>query len=299
VIVAYQADDAQAMPRINGNGQLIPYKADGQVATPPVQTMPELYRWLQGHGYAPDSFQWLGWEHGLRQRRQTYTHSPAVGAPGSSRSSPLITCDYADAEARFLYEKAGFAVYCAYRAFELEVDERFDGARQEAVLTFWVLYRKKGSEEYAFVGAKYAIMNSLRDKSPYGCVSLDKGHDDHDSPCGERLRVDNAQHDGWGESHWISDAHLRSVVSEPFTMPVTRQARNEYRWKRSKRHLEMRETLKGTDSKPKRALLKRLVAWVEMDKERGKVAYIFPLRDANLYIPPGEFCIENRTIEYG
>ena len=53
----------------------------------------------------------------------------------------MIAYDPADAEARFLYEKAGFAAYSAYRAFELEVDERFDDAKQEAVLTFWDLHR--------------------------------------------------------------------------------------------------------------------------------------------------------------
>jgi hypothetical protein len=77
----------------------------------------------------------------------------------------MIQYDHADAEARFLYEKAGFAAYSAYRAFELEVDERFDDAKQEAVLTFWDLHRKDNREEYAFVGAKYAAMNSLRGKS--------------------------------------------------------------------------------------------------------------------------------------
>ena len=44
----------------------------------------------------------------------------------------MITYNHADAETRFLYERAGFAAYSAYRAFELEVDERFDDAKQEA-----------------------------------------------------------------------------------------------------------------------------------------------------------------------
>jgi hypothetical protein len=65
----------------------------------------------------------------------------------------MITYDQSDPEARFLYEKAGFAAYSGYRAFELEVDERFDDAKQEAVLTFWDLYRKdKGSEGGSFGG---------------------------------------------------------------------------------------------------------------------------------------------------
>ena len=64
--------------------------------------------------------------------------------------------------------------------------------------------------------------------------------------------------------------------------------------------VEMRETLSGTDCRAKRALLKKLVAWVELDKDRGKVAYTFPLRDADLYtVPPGGCCTKNRTMEYG
>ena len=75
VIVAYQADEAKVLPRTNGNGQLISFMVDGQEATSPAPTMPELYRWLQNHGYVPGDFKWLGWEHGLRQRRQSYTRS--------------------------------------------------------------------------------------------------------------------------------------------------------------------------------------------------------------------------------
>ena len=77
LIVAYEADEARVLPRTNGDGQLIAFKADGQEAKPPAQTMPELYRWLQAQGYVPDGFKWLGWEHGLRQRRQTYTRNVA------------------------------------------------------------------------------------------------------------------------------------------------------------------------------------------------------------------------------
>jgi hypothetical protein len=71
--VAYAADDARVLPRINGNGQLVAFQADGTDTEAPAQTLPELYRWLQERGYVPAGFQWLGWEHGLRQRRESYT----------------------------------------------------------------------------------------------------------------------------------------------------------------------------------------------------------------------------------
>jgi hypothetical protein len=39
-------------------------------------------------------------------------------------------------------------------------------------------------------------------------------------------------------------------------------------------------------------LLSKVVVWVELGKERGKIAYTFPLRDADLYtVPPGGSCI--------
>jgi hypothetical protein len=72
VIVGYAADNARALPRINGNGQLVAFQADGTETDAPAPDLPELYRWLQEHGYTPAGFQWLGWEHGLRQRRQSY-----------------------------------------------------------------------------------------------------------------------------------------------------------------------------------------------------------------------------------
>jgi hypothetical protein len=72
VTVAFETDEAKTLPRINGSGHLIAFKADGQQAEPPAQTMRELYRWLQEHGYVPADFQWLAWEHGLRHRLQTY-----------------------------------------------------------------------------------------------------------------------------------------------------------------------------------------------------------------------------------
>jgi site-specific DNA recombinase len=43
---------------------------------------------------------------------------------------------------------------------------------------------------------------------------------------------------------------------------------------------EMKETLNSEDVKPRRALLSKLVAWVELGKETGTIAYTFPLRAA-------------------
>jgi len=64
---------------------------------------------------------------------------------------------------------------------------------------------------------------------------------------------------------------------------------------------EMQEPLSGTATKAKQALLKKLVAWAELGKERGEVAYASPRRDAGLCtIPPGGgYSVKNRTIDYG
>jgi hypothetical protein len=43
---------------------------------------------------------------------------------------------------------------------------------------------------------------------------------------------------------------------------------------------EMTETLNSEDVKPRRALLSKLVAWVELGKGAGTIAYTFPLRAA-------------------
>ncbi|MBN1660250.1 MAG: hypothetical protein JXA93_17765 [Anaerolineae bacterium] len=72
LIVAYQANEVVVLPRVNGNGQVVTFRLDGNETTPPAETLPDIYRWLQAEGYVPGSFQWLGWEHGLRQRKQTY-----------------------------------------------------------------------------------------------------------------------------------------------------------------------------------------------------------------------------------
>ena len=78
LILAYEADDAKALPRINGNGQLVRFEADGEEVAPPTQSISDLYRWLQARGYVPKGFKWLGWEHGLRHRRQSYVREAAA-----------------------------------------------------------------------------------------------------------------------------------------------------------------------------------------------------------------------------
>jgi hypothetical protein len=72
LIVGYEADEARVLPRTNANGQLIQFTVDGKLTSPPVPTMPQLYRWLQAEGYVPEGFRWMGWERGLRQRRESY-----------------------------------------------------------------------------------------------------------------------------------------------------------------------------------------------------------------------------------
>ena len=69
--------------------------------------------------------------------------------------------------------------------------------------------------------------------------------------------------------------------------------------------VEMREILRDTDTKAKQNLLKRSVVWVELGKDRGKVAYTFPLRDADLYtVPPGlelanTHILQRKSASYG
>ena len=76
--VAYRSNEAKSLAHVNANGKLIRFKADGEEVAPPVQTMPDLYRWLQEHGYTPNDFKWLGWERGLRHRRQSYVREVAA-----------------------------------------------------------------------------------------------------------------------------------------------------------------------------------------------------------------------------
>ena len=40
---------------------------------------------------------------------------------------------------------------------------------------------------------------------------------------------------------------------------------------------EMRDMLEGTDTRAKRGLLKKIVAWVELGKDKGNVYATFPL----------------------
>ena len=71
-ILAFEADEMKVLPRTNGEGELVAFKADGKRTQPPTTTLSALYRWLQENGYVPHEFKWLHWERGLRQRRQTY-----------------------------------------------------------------------------------------------------------------------------------------------------------------------------------------------------------------------------------
>jgi hypothetical protein len=51
---------------------------------------------------------------------------------------------------------------------------------------------------------------------------------------------------------------------------------------------ELLEVPRRIDTIAKQGLLQKLEVWVELEKERGKVAFTFPLRDADLYTaPPG------------
>jgi hypothetical protein len=97
-----------------------------------------------------------------------------------------------EAEARYLYEKAGFAAYCAYRRLEREVDQNFEDAKQEPVLTFWETWCQKADERYSFVAARNAALESMvRHKNPFA-LSLDYAYDDGGRPWIERLVVAEA-----------------------------------------------------------------------------------------------------------
>ena len=77
LIVVYEADGAQFMPRIRGK-ELLEFRLDGQVVDPPASTLDGIYRWLGTNGYAPDGekFKWLDRHEGRRRRRQVYIHRP-------------------------------------------------------------------------------------------------------------------------------------------------------------------------------------------------------------------------------
>jgi hypothetical protein len=54
--------------------------------------------------------------------------------------------------------------------------------------------------------------------------------------------------------------------------------------------------LNDAEIEAKHALLSKMLVWVELGKERGKVAYTFPLRDADLCTaPPGECEQQDRS----
>jgi hypothetical protein len=72
LVVAYMASEDDSLPYADANGKLVEFKADGKVALPPTRVVAEIYRWLQANDYVPDGFKWLGWERGLRHRRQSY-----------------------------------------------------------------------------------------------------------------------------------------------------------------------------------------------------------------------------------
>jgi len=137
----------------------------------------------------------------------------------------MITYEQTEGEARFLYEKAGFAAYCAYRRLERDPDRDFEDTKQEAVLTFWDTYRRENNERYAFVAARNAALDSLvRHKNPYA-LSLDATPDADDAPWTERLPL--AMEHGVA-NNWLSDADLQALVTEEFTTPADPQAVEEY-----------------------------------------------------------------------
>jgi DNA-binding CsgD family transcriptional regulator len=141
----------------------------------------------------------------------------------------MILYDHSDEKARFLYQKAGFAAFCAYRRLEREPDQHFDDAKQEAVLTFWETWRRKGDERYSFVAARNAALESMvRHKNPYA-LSLDVPLEDGGSAWLERLVVDGSDDGNWDRSDWLSDADLEGLVTELFTIPASREALDDYR----------------------------------------------------------------------
>jgi DNA-binding CsgD family transcriptional regulator len=130
-------------------------------------------------------------------------------------------------EARFLYEKAGFAAYCAYRRLEREPDRDFEDTRQEAALTFWETWSQKGDESYSFVAARNSALQSLvRHKNPYA-LSLDHTYEDSDRPWSERLVVEDPNSEK--PSDWLGDDDLEGLVIRLFTASPKEQALNNYR----------------------------------------------------------------------
>jgi DNA-directed RNA polymerase specialized sigma24 family protein len=169
-----------------------------------------------------------------------------------------------DADVRYLYEKAGFAAYCAYRRLEREVDRDFEDARQEAALTFWQTWCQKGDERYSFVAARNAALELMvRHKNPYA-LSLDHSYDDGGSPWLERLVVDDSDDGDSDGSGWLSNGDLEALVTALFMSPPTPEALDDYR--RILRHqlaghsLEETGQMLGWSRDATRGQFRRLVA---------------------------------------
>ena len=143
----------------------------------------------------------------------------------------MIAYDHTDPQTRFLYEKAGFAVLAAYRSLEWEPwDSEFEDATQEAIATFWQTWQQKENEGYSFVAARNeAIQYLVGHNRPFRTLSLDYQDEGDKDPWIDRLAVPDDGHDAWDSSDWISEADLRSVVTDMFIIPASRQALTEYR----------------------------------------------------------------------
>jgi hypothetical protein len=166
-----------------------------------------------------------------------------------------------DSEARFLYEKAGFAAYCAYRRLEREVDQNFEDAKQEAAFTFWETYCHKSDERYSFVAARNAVLQSLvRNKNPRA-LSLDYTCDDGEQPWTERLVVGDSGEEETGD--WLSDADLEDLVTRMFTAPATKATLDSYhrllRYQLAGHSLEETAQALGQTFEATRGVFRRLV----------------------------------------
>jgi hypothetical protein len=80
LIVQYEADGAEFLPRIRGE-KLLEFKLNGQVVDPPAPNLSEIYRWLGVNGYVPDKFTWIDRHEGRRRRRQVYIYQPHEPIP--------------------------------------------------------------------------------------------------------------------------------------------------------------------------------------------------------------------------
>ncbi|MBN1140107.1 MAG: hypothetical protein JXM73_26290 [Anaerolineae bacterium] len=169
---------------------------------------------------------------------------------------------FTEDQARFLYEKAGFAAYCAYRRLERDVDRDFEDIKQEAVLAFWKTWCQKADVGYSFVAARNAALQKLvRHKNPYA-LSLDYAYDQGDGPWIERLVV--ADEEDEESSGWLGDDELEDLVTYLFTSPPTKEAMDNYR--RILRHqlaghsLEQTAQMLGWHREAVRGQFRRLVA---------------------------------------